>query len=268
MLRLPETWDAYLATLSGKHRHELRRKMRKLERELPDVRVRQRHRRGPGWDDALGQFLRCIGSRATGKAQLHGRAHGALLPRARSRPSPPRAGARSGSSTRRGRRWPSSSALEWDGTVGLYNSGFDPDHAPLSPGIVLLAPRDPRRHRAARPRLRLPAGRGALQVRVRPGARRDLPQRRGWRREPARRDASVHTCPLAALGGKETGGMNVYVRESARELGRMGVHGGRLHALAESGASAASCRSATSARVIHLPAGPSGRCRARWCTST
>ncbi len=34
---------------------------------------------------------------------------------------------------------------------------------------------------------------------------------------------SVHTCPLAALGGKETGGMNVYVREVARELGRMGV---------------------------------------------
>jgi D-inositol-3-phosphate glycosyltransferase len=34
---------------------------------------------------------------------------------------------------------------------------------------------------------------------------------------------SVHTCPLAALGGKETGGMNVYVRELARELSRMGV---------------------------------------------
>jgi len=33
---------------------------------------------------------------------------------------------------------------------------------------------------------------------------------------------SVHTCPLAALGGKETGGMNVYVRELSRELGRMG----------------------------------------------
>ena len=31
---------------------------------------------------------------------------------------------------------------------------------------------------------------------------------------------SVHTCPLAALGGKETGGMNVYVREVARALGR------------------------------------------------
>ena len=33
---------------------------------------------------------------------------------------------------------------------------------------------------------------------------------------------SVHTCPLAAPGGKETGGMNVYLREVSRELGRMG----------------------------------------------
>jgi D-inositol-3-phosphate glycosyltransferase len=34
---------------------------------------------------------------------------------------------------------------------------------------------------------------------------------------------SVHTCPLAKLGGKNTGGMNVYVRELSRELGRRGV---------------------------------------------
>jgi len=34
---------------------------------------------------------------------------------------------------------------------------------------------------------------------------------------------SVHTCPLAALGGWETGGMNVYVRELSRGLGRLGV---------------------------------------------
>ncbi len=33
---------------------------------------------------------------------------------------------------------------------------------------------------------------------------------------------SVHTCPLEALGGKETGGMNVYVRELARELAHRG----------------------------------------------
>ena len=35
---------------------------------------------------------------------------------------------------------------------------------------------------------------------------------------------SYHTCPLATLGGKDTGGMNVYVRELTRQLGRMGVH--------------------------------------------
>jgi D-inositol-3-phosphate glycosyltransferase len=34
---------------------------------------------------------------------------------------------------------------------------------------------------------------------------------------------SVHTCPLAMLGGKETGGMNVYVRDLTRELVRRGV---------------------------------------------
>ncbi len=35
---------------------------------------------------------------------------------------------------------------------------------------------------------------------------------------------SYHTCPLATLGGKDTGGMNVYVRDLTRILGRMGVH--------------------------------------------
>lgn len=34
---------------------------------------------------------------------------------------------------------------------------------------------------------------------------------------------SFHTCPLATLGGKDTGGMNVYVRDLSRELGRRGV---------------------------------------------
>lgn len=34
---------------------------------------------------------------------------------------------------------------------------------------------------------------------------------------------SYHTCPLATLGGKDTGGMNVYVRELAKQLGRMGI---------------------------------------------
>ncbi len=35
---------------------------------------------------------------------------------------------------------------------------------------------------------------------------------------------SYHTCPLEVLGGKDTGGMNVYVREITRQLGVMGIH--------------------------------------------
>jgi len=34
---------------------------------------------------------------------------------------------------------------------------------------------------------------------------------------------SYHTCPLALLGGKDTGGMNVYVRELTRALGQRGI---------------------------------------------
>jgi D-inositol-3-phosphate glycosyltransferase len=70
---------------------------------------------------------------------------------------------------------------------------------------------------------------------------------------------SMHTCPLACpealLGGRETGGMNVYVRELSRELGRRGksvdvftrfqdVHTDQVQSLGYD------------ARVIHLPAGP------------
>ena len=46
---------------------------------------------------------------------------------------------------------------------------------------------------------------------------------------------SVHTCPLATLGGKETGGMNVYVRDLSAELARQGldVIAPRLHRAGE-----------------------------------
>ncbi len=37
---------------------------------------------------------------------------------------------------------------------------------------------------------------------------------------------SAHTSPLAPLGGRETGGMNVYVLELSRELARLGYEVG------------------------------------------
>ena len=36
-------------------------------------------------------------------------------------------------------------------------------------------------------------------------------------------EISVHGCPIRSLGGKDTGGMNVYVRQLSRELGKLGV---------------------------------------------
>jgi D-inositol-3-phosphate glycosyltransferase len=66
---------------------------------------------------------------------------------------------------------------------------------------------------------------------------------------------SVHTCPLAALGGKETGGMNVYVREVARELGRLGL-AVDVFTRSQDPAIPEVVGLGEGARVVHLPAGP------------
>jgi len=66
---------------------------------------------------------------------------------------------------------------------------------------------------------------------------------------------SVHTCPLAALGGKETGGMNVYVRQVACELGRMGVHVD-VFTRSQNPTIPRVVELGPGARVVHLPAGP------------
>ena len=66
---------------------------------------------------------------------------------------------------------------------------------------------------------------------------------------------SVHTCPLAALGGKETGGMNVYVREVARALGRLGFDID-VFTRSQDPAIPEVVALGPGARVIHVAAGP------------
>jgi D-inositol-3-phosphate glycosyltransferase len=66
---------------------------------------------------------------------------------------------------------------------------------------------------------------------------------------------SVHTCPLAALGGKETGGMNVYVRELARALGRMRVTAD-IFTRSQNPSIPRVVAAAAGVRVVHLAAGP------------
>ena len=136
VLRLPESWDAYLATLSGKDRHELRRKMRKLEAELPAVRVRSVT--APGQvDAALTDFLRLHRLSRTGKAKFMDEQMERFF----------RAALGALAAAGWARLWFLDSAeapvasficTEYGASIGLYNSGFDPAHSRLAPGIVLL----------------------------------------------------------------------------------------------------------------------------------
>jgi D-inositol-3-phosphate glycosyltransferase len=67
---------------------------------------------------------------------------------------------------------------------------------------------------------------------------------------------SVHTCPLATLGGKETGGMNVYVRDLSRELGRRGIAVDVYTRSQNPDIPRIGTRLGPNGRVIHVPAGP------------
>ena len=67
---------------------------------------------------------------------------------------------------------------------------------------------------------------------------------------------SVHTCPLATLGGKETGGMNVYVRDLAREFSRRGVIVDVFTRSQNSHLPHVMHKLGTRGRVVHVPAGP------------
>jgi len=67
---------------------------------------------------------------------------------------------------------------------------------------------------------------------------------------------SIHTCPLAMLGGKETGGMNVYVRDLSGELARRG-HTVDVYTRSQNPDLPRVLPGlGHGARVIHLPAGP------------
>ena len=67
---------------------------------------------------------------------------------------------------------------------------------------------------------------------------------------------SYHTCPLAVLGGKNTGGMNVYVRELTRFLGRAGVHVDVFTRSQDEHIPQVSHDLGNFNRVVHIPAGP------------
>ena len=137
VLDLPDSWDAYLGTLPSKHRHELQRKIRRLRREAPDARVSVVRRRRE-LETRFGDFFDLHRRSRVGKERFMDarmekffrRVIGDLADIGAAGlwfldlPSGPAAGF---------------VVIEWEGTVGLYNSGFHPDRAALAPGLVLLA---------------------------------------------------------------------------------------------------------------------------------
>ena len=136
VLALPGSWEAYLAGLPGKHRHELLRKVRRLEREAPSARAVSVGE-GDLVQARLGDFVRLHRGSRVGKAKFMDDRMEAFF-----RGICPALAARG-----MVRLWfleietdPVASfiTLEWDGSVGLYNSGFEPSRAALSPGLVLL----------------------------------------------------------------------------------------------------------------------------------
>ncbi len=67
---------------------------------------------------------------------------------------------------------------------------------------------------------------------------------------------SYHTCPLAILGGKDTGGMNVYVHELTRFLGMQHIHVDVFTRSQDEHVPQVSHDLGFGNRVVHVPAGP------------
>ncbi len=131
-------WEAYLATLDKKERHEIRRKLRRLMREAPDATVR--FVRGlTGLDEAINTFITLHRLSRRDKdafmdAQMQGffREIAATLAR--------QGWLQLSFLEVEGQPIASYFCFEYNNEVQVYNSGYDPEAYPqFSPGWVLLA---------------------------------------------------------------------------------------------------------------------------------
>jgi len=137
VLSLPASWEGYLGSLSGKHRHELTRKMRRLRREVPDARVTSLATRSEV-EARFADFLRLHRRSRVGKSKFMDERMESFF-RAIVSSLAERGALRLWFLDTAAEPLASFITLEWDGTVGLYNSGFEPSRAAVAPGLVLLA---------------------------------------------------------------------------------------------------------------------------------
>jgi len=135
-IELPADWDTYLMQLNGKQRHEIKRKLRRMD-EAGDVRFRS-VRRDDEIDPAMECFFELFGSNRKDKANFLTppmRRYFRALARAMARESllkfcfldidnQPAAAAM---------------CFDYDGVVYLYNSGYDRRYKHLSAGFLCKA---------------------------------------------------------------------------------------------------------------------------------
>lgn len=135
VVELPASWDAYVESLGKKDRHELRRKLRRLD--------------GVAWSwqtlttdgdlsDALVDFFDLHAKSGAGKANFWDEERRNFF--VANAEAMRRAGwLRLSFLEIGGARVASLFAYDYDGTVGLYNSGFDPAFGYYSVGVLLVA---------------------------------------------------------------------------------------------------------------------------------
>ena len=133
VIELADAWDGYLARLSGKDRHELRRKIRRAEAGRPASRSRGPRRMSALMDGFVALHrLSKVGKASSWTSPWR------VLPGAR-------VGLAEAGLAALWMLWledrPAAAlfCLEQAGSVSLYNSGFDPEARALSPGVVLIA---------------------------------------------------------------------------------------------------------------------------------
>lgn len=126
-LSLPADFDAWLANLTKKERHELRRKRRRFQEALGRPRLVTP-------EDPAGLFIDLHRSAGGAKGDFMTPTRVAFF-RDLARHPAARIDVVAGAD---GTPVAAAFGFEDDGLYALYNSAYDPDHAAVSPGIVLL----------------------------------------------------------------------------------------------------------------------------------
>lgn len=128
---LPGTWDSFLENLDGKQRHEVRRKLKRLE-EQGAITYQVNDKADP---DEIGTFLRLMRSSRQDKAAFMTpvmEAYFKMLAQVMAE----RGVLRIGSLRLNSRTVAATMSFDYGNSVYLYNSGYDPDYAALNVGLA------------------------------------------------------------------------------------------------------------------------------------